>query len=283
MKIMLNDEEAYRHYWTGRMEEAFGFMNEILDYPVAECGEPLVYLPEAAKAAGVPVVFADTLIAGRHPRLFYLREGLIPDFLGVARDMRERGWTLRVEDGYRTRDMQRDIALQDTVLGVILKKVVWEVRGATPDPELVFRRLTALSATRPKIGTHMSGSAIDISVLGQDGHTEVDRGAPYIEMSELTPMDSPFVSPEAARNRAEITAIMHYHGFAAYPYEFWHYNKGDAYAERLAGSCKPGRYGAVDADLATGRVTPISNPKDSLHTKEDFARRIEAALNRLKD
>ena len=282
MKIGLDDEEARRQYWIDQMEEAFGFMYEIMKHPVAECGEPLVSLPEAAAAEGVPVVFSDTLIAGVHRHLFYLREGLIRDFLAVAREMHGRGWLLKVEDGYRTREIQRDIALQDNVLGVILKKVIWEVRGAMPDPELVFRRLTALSATRPKIGTHMSGSAIDVSVLRADDRSEVDRGGPYIELSELTPMDSPFISAVAATNRIEITGIMRRHGFTAYPYEFWHYNKGDTYAERLMGSGKPARYGAVDADLSKGNVMPIPNPGESLHAMDDFTRRIESALERLK-
>ncbi|MHB9028608.1 MAG: M15 family metallopeptidase [Candidatus Latescibacterota bacterium] len=284
MNIEKNADAARRSYWTSQMESAFGFMSEIRKYPVEECGEPLVSLPDAAAAEGVSVVFSDTLIAGLHPRLFYLREGLIQDFIAAAKEMNKRGWTLKVEDGFRSRDMQKDIALQEKVLGVILRKVVWEIGGAAPDPDpvLVFRRLTALSATRPKIGTHMSGSAIDITVLRSDDLSEIDRGGPYIELSELTPMDSPFVSPEAARNRAEISGIMSRRGFIAYPYEFWHYSKGDAYAERLTNSGKPARYGAVDVDLPSGAVAPIPNPDESLHSVEDFKRHIESALDRLK-
>ena len=80
------DEELRRAYWTEQMEAAFGFMSQVLEYPVAECGEPLVSLPEAVAAErGLTVVFSTSLIAARHPRLFFLRAGLIRSFLAVAR------------------------------------------------------------------------------------------------------------------------------------------------------------------------------------------------------
>ena len=137
----------------------------------------------------------------------------------------------------------------------------------------------------PKTGTHMSGSAIDISVLhrGQDrGDTtrEVDRGAPYLEMSALTPMDSPFISDEARRNRHAITDLMREHGFVEYPYEFWHYSSGDAYDQFLRKTGRPAIYGAVDWDPATGKVTPIPNPTEPLNTQEEIKAEIEAAMKR---
>jgi len=264
------------------MEAANAFMNQMLEYPVAECGEPLVSLPEAATAAGVAVVFSLTQIAGRHDRRFALRAGLIRNFIAVARQMNARGWTLKVEDGFRSREMQRDIALHPNVLDIVLEKVIWENHGTIPAPALLFRRLSALTATRPKVGTHMSGSALDISVLRWADLADVDRGGPYLELSELTPMASPFVSAAATQNRAEISALMRRHGFLAYPYEFWHFSQGDAYAEYLTNSGIPARYGAVDYAAATGNVTPIQNPNESLHPLEDFHRQLAAALERRK-
>ena len=61
----------------------------------------MVSLPEAVWAEGVQVEFSRTKIARDYDRLFYLREGLIPDFIAVAREMNHRGWTLKVEDGFR--------------------------------------------------------------------------------------------------------------------------------------------------------------------------------------
>ena len=276
-----DDEDARRAYWTEQMESAHAFMERVLEYPVEECGESMVSLSEAVKTAGLLVQFSHTKLAGNYERLFYLREGLIESFVKIAREMNDRGWTLKVEDAFRSRAMQKYLALQENILDVILRRVIWERKGEIPNPDMMFRRLTALIATFPKIGTHMSGSAIDISVLRIEDLSEIERGGAYIELSELTPMDSPFASADAKRNRAEIKELMQRHGFMAYPYEFWHYSKADAYTEYLTGSGKPARYGPVDFDPGNGSIIPISNDKDPLHSLEDIKNQIELGLSRL--
>lgn len=277
-----NDDAARRAYWTSQLEEALVFMNRVLDYPVEECGEPFVSLPDAAKQAGVEVEFTARPHVKGLPRLYYLRQGQIPGFLGIARDMNARGWVLRVEDGYRTRQMQKFLGREPRVFDSILERVIWELNGQLPTPEFFLRRSMTLVALMPKIGTHMSGSAIDISVLRRDNRQEVDRGGPYIEMSERTPMTSPFVSDQARKNRLEITAVLNKHGFTEYPFEFWHYNSGDAYHEMLHKTGKPARYGAVDWDPATGKLTPIPKPNEPLNSPEEIKLEIAAALARLK-
>lgn len=271
-------EDERRAYWTQQMEAAYAFMQTMRDYPVVECGEPLVSLAEAASVNRVTVQFSQSRIAGRFDRLFYLRGGLIDRFVGVAREMNERGWILVVEDGYRSRDMQTHLSRQKSVFDVILRKVIWELGGETPSPDLVLRRISALTATCAKVGTHMSGSAIDMSVLQGDDGSPLDRGGPYLEMSERTPMASPFVSDAARRNRREIDALMRRHGFRAYPYEFWHYSAGDAYAEYYDNTLQPGRYGPIDFDPATGAVTPVEDPLANLQPKAEIKTLIERAL-----
>ena len=273
------DDAARRAYWTEQMEAGHAFMEVMKAYPVEECGEPMAPLAQAAEQAGIEVRFSINKVAGGFDRIFWLREGLMDDFVSAAREMNGRGWVLKVEDAYRTRDIQRGLACVPSIFDTILKRVIWEGGGQTPSPEQLFRRITALVATCPKIGTHMSGSALDISVLRTDG-SGVDRGGPYVELSERTPMGSPFVSEEARRNRDSITATMANHGFVAYPYEFWHYSQGDAYGEHMNTSGKPARYGAVDLDLRTGRTTAIENPTNSLHSTEEIRQRIREALER---
>ena len=152
------------------------------------------------------VQFSDRPHVNGLPRLYYLRDGQIPGFIGAAAEMNERGWILRVEDGFRTPEMQKYLGRTPMVFDAVLKSVMWELGGQRPTPEFMFRRCSALVASVPKFGTHMSGSAIDISVMHLDDPSrEVDRGAPYLEMSALTPMGSPFVSDAARRNRQEIT------------------------------------------------------------------------------
>jgi D-alanyl-D-alanine dipeptidase len=269
---------ARRVYWSAMMDEADAFMRGIMTYSVEECGEPLVALEEAVRAAGVEVFFSGLPHAGGAPRLYFLRRGLVPSFLAAAADMNARGWSIRVEDGYRTVAMQRALVLQDQLFAALLRQVTWEVRGERPPTGLLSRRIGALIANAPKVGTHMSGSAVDISVVMRGGGVEVDRGGPYLDMSERTPMESPFVSAQARQNRRDITAIMRSHGFATYPWEFWHYNAGDAYAESLNRTGRPARYGAVHLDPSSGRVTPVDQPTVPLVAPETLRAMMERAV-----
>jgi len=280
---MQSDEVARRAYWTQQLEAAYTFMFEsILPYPVVECGEPFVSLREAAAQADVVVAFSSLKHVNNLDRLFYLREGQISNFLGAAKKMNELGWVLRVEDGYRTREIQKYLGLTPKVFDAVLQRVMWELEGKVPSPEFMFRRCSALVATVPKFATHMSGSAIDISVMNRnDPALEVDRGGPYIELSELTPMDSPFVSGVGQRHRNQITALMRDFGFVEYPWEFWHYSSGDAYDQFLRKTGKPAIYGAVDWDPVTNVVTPMADATAPLNSEEEIRAEIEAALQRL--
>jgi zinc D-Ala-D-Ala dipeptidase len=272
------DEDERRSFWRERMEGAYEFMLKIERWPLAECGEPVLSLPEAAGKAGVRVLFSELPHVLGLPRLFFLRRGLVEPFLAAAAEMNARGWTLKVEDGYRTRKMQKYNALRPEVFPFVLARTRWELGGLEPSAELLRRRLAALIAMNPRVGTHCIGSAIDISVIGPDGVAEIGRGAPYLEISEMTPMDSPFVSAEARENRAEITALMARHGFSTYPFEFWHYNAGDAYEQLLSGGKGPARYGPVDIDAATGEVRPIEDATLPLNSEADIAAMIAQAL-----
>ncbi len=197
-------DNSARAYWIQEMEAATQFMEQVLAAPVQECGQELASLPAAVQRESVEVVFSDTPFPGGFERQFYLRQGLIDSFIGVCRDMNQRGWVLKVEDAYRSVAMQTALGRDKDIFKRILEKVIWELNGRRPSVELMFRRLSVLIATRPKLGTHMSGSALDLSVLDRERGKLVDRGGPYIELSEKTPMDSPFVSDLARKNRRAI-------------------------------------------------------------------------------
>jgi len=278
---MTNDQQARRQYWTNQMDAAFDFMQQMREYPVEECGEPMASMPVAAAEAGLEVQFSTSKIAFDLDRVFFLRVGLIEGFLAAAKEMNQRGWILKIEDGFRSVLMQQSVSRRPLVFDGILKTTMWELDGAVPTPEFMLKRVSALTATRPKIGTHMSGSAIDISVFRKSDGSEVDRGKPYLEMSELTPMLSPFISAEARQNRQVITEIMERHGFVHYPFEFWHYNSGDCYGEALTGTGKPGRYGAVNWNPADNSVEAIADPQELLQPHEAIQREIDMSLERL--
>jgi len=278
-----HDEENRRVYWCRQMDEAYEFMQAVCDDPVEECGEDFADLRLAASEAGVVICFSDTKVVDDFNRIFWLRKSIVEDLVGVAGAMNERGWVLKVEDGYRSVEIQRRLGLTHRTFDVVLQRVTWECRGEIPPPELMWRRMSALIATNAKVGTHVSGTAVDVSVQVLEGGvagSELDRGGPYLELSERTPMSSPFVSEEAGRNRTAITACLEAHGFVAYPYEFWHYSKGDAYDVRLHGRGGPARYGPVHFDPTVGRMQSVDRPATPLHSMEAIQEGIDRALRK---
>ena len=64
------------------------------------------------------------------------------------------------------------------------------------------------------------GAAVDISVFSLEDGSEIPRGKSYLEMSEYTPMDSPFISSAEQQKRRAITALMERHGFCIIPVSF---------------------------------------------------------------
>ncbi|THB65072.1 MAG: hypothetical protein D6B27_09245 [Gammaproteobacteria bacterium] len=270
-------DKAKRDYWIKLMDKAYGFMQKAAQYPVVESLEPMVSIEEVFSAAKADVILSDKPFPSKGlSRIFYLRESVAHDLVEAALEFNRHGFKLIIEDAFRSYQMQKEIALSEKVFKVILDKVVWELEGATPEPEHMLKRITALSATFPRIGTHMSGSAVDISVMDISSGLILDRGGDYIELSEKTPMASPFISDVAKSNRQKITDTMTKFGFVPYPYEFWHYSKGDVFGEYLTDSGEDAIYGAVDLDLKTGQVTPIAEPMKSLHSLENIAAKILA-------
>ncbi|QDU96170.1 M15 family metallopeptidase [Lignipirellula cremea] len=277
------DDAARRAYWAEQMQLGYDFVQELIAFPVEECGEPFASIRDAAQSAGVEMEFSDTKIVDDLDRIYFMRQSLIEPLMAVARDMNSRGWILKIEEGFRTQEMQRRLVRKPSVFDAILKKCIWECGGEMPPTELVFRRAIVLVANLPKIGTHMSGSAVDISVLDRNDGSEIDRGKPYLEMSELTPMRSPYISPAALHNRLEILAMMEAHGFMHFPYEFWHYNQGDAGGHILTGQTQPAPYGPVHWDPQTNQVTPYEDPHELLNPLERIEQEMAAATARARN
>lgn len=274
------NDAARRAYWAEQMQRGYELVQQILPFPVEECGEPFASIPDAAEQAGVEMLFSDSKIAGGLDRVYFMRQSLVAKVIDAGRDMNARGWILKIEDGYRSLAMQGQLVRKPEVFDAILQKCIWECGGQMPATDLVFRRAMVLVANIPKAGTHMSGSAIDVSVFHRDDGREVWRGNSYLEMSERTPMRSPWVEPEFIANRLAITAMLEAHGFVHFPYEFWHFNQGDAIGNILTGVSAPARFGAVDWDPQTNRVTPCTDPLTPLNPLPVIEQEIAAAMRR---
>ena len=277
---MTEDDQARRTYWAEQMELGYGIVEQLINFPVEECGERFASLPDIADEEGVEMLFSTTKIAGNLDRIYFMRESLAREVVEIGRDMNHCGWILKIEEGFRTLEMQGQLVRKPEVFDIILQKCIWENGGTIPPVEMVFRRAIVMVANIPKIGTHMSGSAIDISVFHRDDGKEVWRGNSYLEISERTPMRSPFISPQDLENRLAITAMMESRGFMHFPFEFWHYNKGDAGGHILTGNTAPCRYGPVNWDPQTNEVTPVADLLTPLNPLPVIEREIAAAMAR---
>jgi len=71
--------------------------------------------------------------------------------------------------------------------------------------------------------------------------------------------------------------LMEGRGFLAYPFEFWHYSKGDAYSAYLQNT-PAARYGPVDFDPEQGRCVPIDSPNEPLITHDEIQEKIRTLL-----
>ena len=276
------DETARRQFWREHMDRSYELVRAMATYEIRESGEALGSIRDAATTAGIEILFSETKIAGHLDRIYFIRESLLPDLVKIGREMNERGWILKIEDGFRTLEMQTELGRSPAVFDTIVRICRWECGGELPPPDLFDRRSTCLVANYPTGGTHLMGAAVDISVLSRDDGSEVWRGAPYIHMSEITPMDCPFITDEERRNRREITEIMERQGFMHYPGEFWHYNKGDAGYNILAATGKPARYGPIHWDPKTGAVTAFEDLTSPLTPPDQMAANVRAAIERLE-
>jgi len=276
-----DDQQQRRRYWSQYMEEMNTLIEKMLEYPVEESGEPMVSITAAFAKTDIEVQFSDSKIDGELDRIFYIRAGLIDPLLAIARDMNAIGWILKIEDGFRTEQMQRRLVNGAATFDRIVRTCFWECQGEKPPIDLLFRRARIMIANHGKIGTHTQGAAVDISVFRKENRSEVWRGKAYLEMSEYTPMASPYVSAEEHDNRMAITEIMERHRFMHFPGEFWHYNCGDVLFQILTESNQPGIYGPVHLDLATGEVTPYEDPMRMLVPPEQMEQELELAIKRI--
>ena len=278
--FMKNDDIERRRFWASLMDEMEALERKIAA-PVEECGEPLGSIPDAMEEAKVEVLFSDTKIAGTFDRIYFIRESLLPDLVASARDMNEKGWILKIEDGFRTEEMQTRLGRARETFDQIVRTCRWENGGEIPPVDLVFRRAHILVANCGKTGTHTQGAAVDISVFHRDDGSELWRGAPYLEMSELTAMRSPFVTREEHDHRMAITEIMERHSFMHFSGEFWHYDQGDSSSRISTQSGKPGRYGPVHWDPGSNSVTPYHDPLRLFTSMDQFQIEIKKVLSRV--
>lgn len=117
--------------------------------------------------------------------------------LKVQNDLKQKGFRLKVFDGYRPLSVQ---------------KIFWKIM---PNPEYV--------ADPAKGSIHNRGYAVDLTLVTLDGQ---DVPMPT-SFDDFTPKAAAFytdIPPDAIKNRKILQDAMTKNGFAIFPSEWWHFN-----------------------------------------------------------
>lgn len=274
-----NGDVLRRKYWADQMDEASAFLKNTIQAQLNESMEPVIDLA-AAIPSSLEASFSFNRAAEGEGPTFYMRSSLVPELVRVITALRAMSIGLKIEYAYRSPRLQASLCSSDEVLGRVIDRVRWESGSSSPPFELVYQRLIVLCANIYKFATHIAAAAVDVTPIDLDSGTEIDRGGPFLELSEKTPMASPFVSSLARRNRVLIRGVFAEHGFRAYPYEFWHFCAGDVYEAVLTGNRNAARFGPVTVDSGSNRVTAIDDPLGDIIPRETMIDRIEKALSK---
>ncbi len=273
---MGEDASAKRSFWAQTMDEAATFMAQARRVPIEENLEPMLDLATCDRNGSHWEVEQSAL--GELGAAF-MRRSVVSHFIEAARALNRVGLVPVVVYAYRTPAMQRSLLGSDAVLDQVVDRVTWESSGKPVAPEQVYKRLIVLCANSFANGTHLAGTAVDVMVREVDSGRQLDLGAPYLDLSERTPMASPFVNDEARKNRQRCIEQFGSAGFYPYPFEFWHYSRDDVYGALLGRNTGPVQYGPVDVDPQTGEVEAIESPEREVEDRDTLLGMIERRLH----
>ncbi len=87
----------------------------------------------------------------------------------------------------------------------------------TPDPDFLANPYRHGSG-------HSRGVAVDLTLVDNITHTELEMGTPFDEFSDYAWHGHTEISQEAQKNRLLLLGLMTQAGFEHYQHEWWHYN-----------------------------------------------------------
>lgn len=188
--------------------------------PVADCGEPLVRLPESFGPARALV-----------------RLGLARRLASASLSL-PGGLALRVVEGHRDAADQR----------AIIARYRSEVLAAHPEADAAeVDRLTSRFVAPLRVAPHVAGAAVDLTLADRSGR-ELEMGTPIDATPEQSRgacfFASELISEDARRNRELLADALGAAGLVNYPTEWWHWSYGDRYWALTTGA-HAGIYGPV--------------------------------------
>lgn len=133
----------------------------------------------------------------------YLRYGTVKKLLNAALQLAEQGLYIKMWDAFRP---------------VSAQEKLWQI---CPDPTYVSHPVTGNR-------THCRGSAVDITLVDEDGK-ELEMPSGFDDFSPAADLDYSDVSEIAAVNAKLLQDTMEKYGFKGYSKEWWHFSDSVSY------------------------------------------------------
>jgi len=231
----------------------------IATVPIEESFERMVFLPSLFQEAGIPLSLSDlpfNKACGEwadRPRVFWVRESMAKRLVVLADALSKAGLFFHVEDAFRPVGVQE---------GLFKRRVDW-ILNEHPDWnwEAVLTEAKSKTAVTPRLASHKSGAAIDITLRRISDGSPLDLGNKYPEGGALVAIDCPFVTLEQWQTRQIFANSFRMAGFSIYPGEDWHASFDDNLAGVVGNTIIEGyraRYGPIkEFSRDTGEILEV--------------------------
>ena len=231
----------------------------IATVPIKESSEKMAFLPKLFQERGLPLSLSDipfNKACGEwadKPRVFWVRESMADRLLILARALFEANLLFHIEDAFRP------IGVQE---GLFKRRVDWIITEHPDwDWQAVITEAKSKTAVSPRLASHKSGAAIDITLRKISDGSPLDLGNKYPEGGALVAVDCPFVTAEQWQTRQLFANSFRMAGFAIYDGEDWH----ASYQDNLAGVSNGNvidryvaKYGPIKSfSLETGQILEV--------------------------
>lgn len=208
---MTSPEAVYKD-----LEAKMPTYSDYADIPIVPCNEPLVAIPDSDNLQARQIVEYMKPYTGDK---VFVREGLLRKLTHAAELLSAENSHLMLDVvyGYRAPAVQQQRFSE-------VKKELFEKYGYVGEAlTIAAHRLVSV----PEVAGHPAGAAVDLQIFDSRNQKPLDFGTKIWEFKPDSYVHSPFISPEARKNRDLLQQVMTSAKIAPFDGEWWHFSDGD--------------------------------------------------------
>lgn len=157
----------------------------------------------------------------------FVRKEVLDKLLKAKRYLPE-GYTFKIWDAYRPLELQKE--LYDTYKDKIIKEFRLEDLPKKDQDKIIKKYVSLPGKTEDLTPLHITGGALDLTIVNLKTGEELDMGIDFDEFSDLTNTDAyekEGMDETIRNNRRILYYAMTKAGFTNLPTEIWHYDYGN--------------------------------------------------------